>query len=193
LTACRAFSRQSHQGEADLPAAIAQHARQLGIVRDYNQLHAILRARVEELDISRLTIDDAAGLTSGHSSKILAPKPIKAIGKISMGPILGALGVALVVIEDVEALARVRGKLVKREGKVPAQHWRQKRAAEMIPAEMPKPVKQSGRAMLRKRLRAIGRKGGLMSAAARMNKLTPEQRSQIASGAARARWAKESR
>jgi hypothetical protein len=114
-----------------------------------------------------------------------------------MGLILGGLGVALVVVEDLEALARVRGKLVKREGKVPAQHWRQKRAAEMIPAEMPKPmpkpVKQSGRAMLRKRLRAIGRKGGLMSAAARMNKLTPEQRSQIASGAARARWAKESR
>lgn len=38
---------------------------------------------------------------------------------------------------------------------------------------------------------ALGRLGGAKSAEARMLKLTDEQRSKIASDAARARWAKE--
>jgi len=38
---------------------------------------------------------------------------------------------------------------------------------------------------------ALGRKGGIKSAAARMEKIAPEKRRQIASAAARARWEKE--
>lgn len=38
---------------------------------------------------------------------------------------------------------------------------------------------------------ALGRKGGLKSAAARMEKIAPAERRRIASDAARARWAKE--
>ena len=38
---------------------------------------------------------------------------------------------------------------------------------------------------------ALGRRGGLKSAKARMEKISPEDRSAIASNAARARWAKE--
>jgi len=39
---------------------------------------------------------------------------------------------------------------------------------------------------------ALGRLGGLKGGKARMEKLTPERRRQIASDAARARWAKKS-
>ena len=38
---------------------------------------------------------------------------------------------------------------------------------------------------------ALGRKGGLASAKARMEKISPDERSRIASKAARARWDKE--
>lgn len=38
---------------------------------------------------------------------------------------------------------------------------------------------------------ALGRRGGLRSAAARMEKIDPAERRRIASAAARARWAKE--
>jgi hypothetical protein len=38
---------------------------------------------------------------------------------------------------------------------------------------------------------ALGRKGGEKSAAARMEKIAPEERRRIASAAARARWEKE--
>jgi hypothetical protein len=38
---------------------------------------------------------------------------------------------------------------------------------------------------------ALGRKGGLKSGKARMEKISPDERRRIASDAARARWAKE--
>ena len=38
---------------------------------------------------------------------------------------------------------------------------------------------------------SLGRKGGLASAKARMEKMSPDERSRIASKAARARWDKE--
>jgi len=45
-----------------------------------------------------------------------------------------------------------------------------------------------GKAEIRAYLRKIGRKGGKQSAKARLDKLTPERRSEIARKAALARW-----
>jgi hypothetical protein len=42
-------------------------------------------------------------------------------------------------------------------------------------------------------MRRIGRKGGKIGGKARLSKLTPEQRSDIARNAAKARWAKKPR
>jgi len=47
-------------------------------------------------------------------------------------------------------------------------------------------------AELRHYLSELGRKGGRNSAKSRMEKLTPEQRKQIARNAARARWQRKS-
>lgn len=91
--------------------------RQLAVVRSYAELHAAIRARVEELDVSRLCLDDAAGFTGGYASKLLAPRPTKLMGKMSLGIMLGALGLALVVVEDPVALARIKPKLQKRRWK----------------------------------------------------------------------------
>jgi len=55
---------------------------------------------------------------------------------------------------------------------------------------MPK-KKSTISAELRNYLSELGRKGGKRSAEGRMEKLTPEQRSQIARNAARARWEKK--
>lgn len=95
-----------------------------------------------------------------------------------MALMLGALGVVLIAVEDLEALERIRPKLPKRQ---------------LVHVRMPKPVEHDGRSMLRRRFQALGRKGGLASAAARMAKLTPEQRSSIARVAAQARWNPENR
>ncbi len=47
-----------------------------------------------------------------------------------------------------------------------------------------------GKAEIRAYLRRIGRKGGKQSGQARLQKLTPERRSEIARAAALARWGK---
>jgi hypothetical protein len=108
---------------------------------------------------------------------------MRRIGAVSMGPMLGALGLALVVVEDVEAIRRIAPKLWKR-------HPRQARlenssrstaARHAKPPSMPPP---STAQILQNAMREIGRKGG----EARMKKLSPKQRRQIAQQAGRARW-----
>jgi hypothetical protein len=98
------------------PADQARPIQPLAEVVSYDDLIAALRARKDELDISFLELDFIGGLTSGHSSKLLAPvRPyMKCLGPVSLGLILGALGLRLLVVEDPEALARVRGRYVKR-------------------------------------------------------------------------------
>jgi hypothetical protein len=94
-----------------LPVAIPSAARQLGVATSYDELHAILRRRADELEVSRLTLDFAGGLTSAHSSKLLSNPPLRRLGPTSLALMLGALGVALVVVEDKEALARIGASL----------------------------------------------------------------------------------
>jgi hypothetical protein len=58
-------------------------------------------------------VDEVAGLPQRYTAKLLAPKGLKSLGRISMGPILGALGLKLAVLPDDEALARIRHRLPK--------------------------------------------------------------------------------
>jgi hypothetical protein len=136
----------------------------LAVVHDYAQLHQALRDRAHCVGLSRLVLDEAAGLTSGHCSKILAPTPIKTLGMVSLGPLLGALGVQLLVVEDPVALARI-AHLPKRDPRCDTAEARRRWAVQKLYSSM-------------------GKKG----AASRNRKLTAEHRSQIARAAARARW-----
>ena len=63
----------------------------IGVVTSYSDLHAILRQRAEALNVSRLTIDDIAGLQSGYAAKLLQPRPKNQLGPMSLGAVLGAL------------------------------------------------------------------------------------------------------
>lgn len=141
----------------------------LAIIRGYDDLHAALRARAEELLLSRQTVDEVAGLTAGYAAKLLAPKPMKILGPMSFGSLLGALGLKLVVVEDAEAMAKYAHNRVERtENMVRAvsRHW-------VITANF---------------LRTIQSKGGI----ARAKSLSPYKRRAIARKAAKARWNKPS-
>jgi|SRR4029077_9413974 hypothetical protein len=67
---------------------------------DYMQLVEALRARAEELAITRLEIDEIAGTPEGWASKVLTLSTMKALGLRSLGPILGALALKIVLVED---------------------------------------------------------------------------------------------
>ena len=102
----------------DVLPIVTDSPRQLGICQDYDGLHRILRDRAEELNVSRTTLDEAAGFTSGHASKLLAPRPLKKLGATTLGLMLQVMGLKLVVVEDPEQLQRISAKLIARE--VPA-------------------------------------------------------------------------
>lgn len=72
------------------------------------ELVQALRDRRDQLNVSHETLDSISGLQSGYVSKLLAPTPIKNLGVMSFGSLLGALGLAVIVIEDPQAVARVR-------------------------------------------------------------------------------------
>jgi hypothetical protein len=85
----------------------------LAIVHDYDGLLAALRARRVQLGVTLETVDEVGGFASRYASKLLAPHPAKNMGIMAMGALLGTLGLKLVVVEDDEALGRVRSRLVK--------------------------------------------------------------------------------
>lgn len=96
------------------PGALAE-PRQLVVATTHAEIVAALRARAEELQWSRQALDDIAGLTEGYAAKMLAPVPIKGLGPQTLGPILGAMGLVIIVAEDPKALAAAR-RIAKAKG-----------------------------------------------------------------------------
>lgn len=150
--------------------------RQLAVVRDYAELMDAIRARRDELDVTHRTIDDVAGLQDGYTSKLLAVPPIRRLGLQGMGTLLGALGLALVVVEDSEALRRVAGRLLKRRMTA--------RYAQLARVEMLSAESRIGRGLI-----LTGEKARKMLQM-RNKKLSPFRRKIIARNAARAKHKK---
>lgn len=148
--------------------------RKVCVVRSYDELIAALRGRADDIKLTRTNIDEAMKtLPDGYAAKLLAPVPVKTLGRVSLGPMLQVLGLAIVLVEDQEALERVRKRV---RGRVK--------------------VTDTGRNILatKKRRRSRFPKGSdharLMRARQILNQ-TPEQRSKIARKAVRVRWRKE--
>jgi len=103
-------------------------------VHDYAELLEALRKRIVFLGTSMERLDDISGLPSRYVSKLFAPMELKSLGKVSLGPLLGALGLKLIVVEDPAAFAAVRRRLVRKKytgGKILAAEkniWRRKPA-----------------------------------------------------------------
>jgi hypothetical protein len=131
------------------------------LIRDYDALVEALRSRINQLNVSLETVDAIGGLPARYTGKLLMARPIKHLGRISLGCILGALGAALVLVEDPEQLDRVRGRLVPRKYSAP------KRDAK-------------GMAVLQKLASDGGRK--------RFAAMSPDELSAHQSHAAKARW-----
>jgi hypothetical protein len=79
------------------------------LITDYGSLLEAFRERAQELEISREGIDSVAGWADGYASKLLAgeaAKKRKIIGPMSLGLMLGTLGLKMILVEDPEATAR---------------------------------------------------------------------------------------
>jgi hypothetical protein len=109
----------------------------LATARTYDELILGLRKRADELKISRETIDAISGLQSGYAGKLLAPVPIRTLSRVSLGAMLGSLGLKIILVEDAETLAKIEKRLMKRRRRVdagdtmPAKKARRKRGNPM--------------------------------------------------------------
>jgi hypothetical protein len=92
------------------PAVLAE-------VTDYDGLIEAIRQRIKQRRIAVGGEDTAkvAGLPDSYLAKLTSPQPIRRLGAISMGPVLGLLGLKLLVVEDEEALKRLSGRLSPRD------------------------------------------------------------------------------
>jgi hypothetical protein len=139
-----------------------------GIAIDYDDLHEILRGRATEIGTTREALDAVSGLQSGYSAKLLAPVPIKTLGKISLGPMLQTLGLALVVVRDDAAFDRIKDRLSKSQRPpIMPSIVRIARPAWLFTAEKARESRQIG-----------------------LQKMSPKQRKKSAKHAARARWSR---
>lgn len=72
------------------------------IARTYLELIDAISMRLVELNVQQLELDVRAGLATGHSGKILAPRPTKNYGPMSLNLHLQTLGLVLIVAPDPE-------------------------------------------------------------------------------------------
>lgn len=150
-------------------------------IRSMPELLDALRARRDALNVSHETIDAISGLQSGYTSKLLAPKPIKNLGPITMGPLLGALGLAIVVVEDQEQVLRVKSRWIKR-----------KRPQKLIALALMLKQEESPQLQRKLRMQELGKRGGKIGGKRRLKTMSKRARQRAATHAARMRWAKRS-
>ena len=160
--------------------------RQIAVVRTYAQLIEVLRQRSDELGLKRAALDELANVGDRHFSKLLAPTHVKHLGPKSFEAALAVLGVALIAVEDLELVERMRrraaahnidttrNEVCAKNGALRATRMRTTGGLRNPALMDPESAREFGRIMgLRSRL-----------------KLTPAQRRRSARKAARARWAK---
>jgi len=141
------------------------------VVTDWAALHEAFADRVEDLQVSRLEIDEAGGLATGHTGKLLCDPPIKSIGRKSLPKLLKATGMALVLVVDDERFAPIKAKYLSRSNGI---HANSATIDRMVKRAKPLVLKDLARA------------GGLASGAMR----TGSHGSEIMRKIARKRWRK---
>jgi hypothetical protein len=137
----------------------------------YRDLLKVIRARVAELDTTHEVVDAVSELQDGYFSKLMCDPPLKRMASFTPFMVLPALGLALWVVEDPAALARVRPRLTRRQVK------------RLHSGRVHRPIRfELGPDFMRK----IESRGGMNS---RKN-LPARKRTQLARRAARARWSR---
>ena len=148
--------------EGDEPRVVAEFV-------DYPGMLAALRARVNELQINGERFDKFAGLPRGYLSKLIGARPIRRVGMTSLSPLMDALGLRCLFVEDPDGTARLKSRLKPRNPSF----------VRVMPAA-------AGLVFTPRMLKRIRRLGGK----ARMARLTSQQRSELGKKAAAARWKK---
>jgi predicted transcriptional regulator len=142
---------------------VARGRRVLKKIRGYAELQDVFRERLAAFSTDMEAVDELAGWATGYCSKLLSPSAMRCFGPMSLDVMLAALGVTLIAVEDPKSTDRARQRLRRRS---------------FAPYEPPPVVLRFSRAHYRRMARA------------RMQKVSPERRSEIARIASLKRWRK---
>jgi hypothetical protein len=148
---------------AESAHAVAGTLQQIATVRSYHDLRRAVADHCDRIGMSRMELDAEAGLTDGHSAKLLSARARKKLGIVTLGRVMAAAGLVLIVAIDPDAPPRDfdASKAVSRQARYDrTKHWRRDRKSSAW---------------------------GKRMAALRALKLSGPQRSQIARNAALAR------
>jgi hypothetical protein len=94
-------------GDMDAP-------RQIAIIADEYELVAVMRARLDELNVSRREWSRQSGLTESLGEKLLAMPQIRYFGRNSFWNGLQAMGYVVIIAEDPHATKRFADRMPKR-------------------------------------------------------------------------------
>lgn len=157
-------------------------ARQIAVVRDYVGLIAGIRARIVQLGLTYETVDALAGFTTRYTSRVLIEEPqrnthlqrhaYRTMGLMSLGAMLGATGLKIALIEDVDAMERIQHHRDFGQRKRPMHR-------DAVHAHIVHRITSEF-------MRQIGHKGGKAS----RKSISKKQRRVLAKRAAKARWSK---
>jgi hypothetical protein len=92
----------------------AAPSRTIAEFNDYAGLVAAVRTRIAELNVPLEQLDEIAGLPTRYVSKIVGPAMTRRFSMQSLAPLLGALGMKCIFIEDPEAITRFGSRLRRR-------------------------------------------------------------------------------
>jgi len=90
------------------------------VITDLEALREVFVDRAEDLNISRVTIDEVGGLTPGYSSKLLCEPPMKPLTNETIPKMLKATRLVLIAVVEDERFAAAKAELSKRKRKVRA-------------------------------------------------------------------------
>jgi hypothetical protein len=151
------------------------------------ELLAAFRARVEELDIPHVAIEEIGLLPDGYVSKVLAPNATKIIGMKALGGLLDGLDCVIELRPKDVPGKRFRERFVKRKIQP---RFRGRKVAPIVGASiLQEPViclDSQAKPSARERILAGASNGGKR----RAKVLGKRRRQAIASHAARKRWNK---
>jgi len=148
------------------------------------------RAHERRIAITGADVAKVAGLADYYVAKLLARNPVKRIGAIALGPLLGVLGLKLIVAEDLDAVARFGSQI--KQASAACQHTDEVKVI-LSRRHLRKAGALGGRKSRSNMSPTQARRLARIGAVARAKALSPERRSDIARKAVKARWAKQSK
>lgn len=143
----------------------------------------------EERQITNENIDEIAGLATRYTTKVLTGR--KGLGPGSFEGILGALGKCLLLVDDPEAIARVKKRWQRRK-RIQSKVGEQASRAS-IAADEQKMLEFKAKSALSERMKQLSKMGCSKGGKRRAKAMKKRARQRAASHAARMRWSKEKR